>query len=281
MRLRGAVARLLPRAADTGRMEERRADDGADGAGTGGDATPVLCTLSVTHRGRTIVSWPRSASWFCLDRAPGPIERGSSTTWAFPRRAGIRWAGRGSIAGSWQGGQLPGRGHAVGCQPRPACRWAYRLDLPETGRRMPTGGPRPGYRRRFPSRASPRSRSTRSARLWRPGLRRASCGWMQATAPTRACAPRSRPWDWPTSRASSRTRALGRRGPGRCRPSHGPDAAADQPDAARWRASPTPRQGTRSGAPRRGLGDDHLARGLGRPAYLGLRAGAGPRRPPR
>ena len=102
---------------------------------------------------------------------------------------------------------------------------------------------------------------------------------MQATAPTRALRTAiTVPGDWPTSRAFPAAHdALGRRGPGRCRPSHGPDAAA-RPAGCGAMASiahSTPRHSLWGSPPRPG----RRARARPTSAYLALRAGAGRRRP--
>ena len=96
------------------------------------------------------------------DRAAGPIEAWIvDDTGLSRRRASIRSAWRGSIAGSSASRTI--------ARWRSACRWrtsqaslpvAYRLYLPKRGRRMPSAGARRACRRRSSSRPSRRSRST-------------------------------------------------------------------------------------------------------------------------
>ena len=56
--------------------------------------------------------------------------------------------------------------------------------------------------------------------------------------------------------------------------------AADEPAPSRCRAPTRQGEGPRAGAAGVGVGDGHLARGLGRPTHVPVRATAGPGRPP-
>ena len=118
-----------------------------------------------------------SARWSCRRSSGTDRSRpGSSTTRAFPRRASIRWAWRGSIAASWASRTIArSRCRCRWPMPMAACRWPIGCICRRLGPRMRRAARRRVCPKRSAFRPRSRSRSIRSVRPARRACRAELC----------------------------------------------------------------------------------------------------------
>src|SRR4051812_46817203 len=161
----------------------------------------------------------------------GRCASGSSTKPACPRRASIRWGGRGSTAASWARSRAARCWSACRWPPTPpVCRSPPGSTSPKPGRTTPSAGPRPGFPSTSPSRPSRPSRWSRSARRTPPGCRPAWCWPTRSTARPPRSAKGWRRWAWTTRWPCAPPPRAWRRGIG-----GGPPSGGGRRRARLWR----------------------------------------------
>ena len=179
-------------------------------------------------RGRTSAFWPRCARWFCLrSSVKARSRRRISNDTGLPKK------GRHSVGVARQyGGQL---GKEDNCQVAVSLSIAIEhASLPvaycrRDGLRTAIVSARCGFPKILASRPGNEIELEQLRWACAAGLPRGvALRGLPVMAITAICAPTSRAWGCPTSRAFCRTRRCGRTGPDRCRRSHGPAAPGQQ-----------------------------------------------------